>query len=650
MTAWSDHITAPFQREFGNLWVVSDPDEILLAPTVSTVLAQRGIELVAYRDALAFRQRYETELLLAAGDRAYIVHVRGDARTVIPWDVLQQGRVVSLSIPELFGSMDANAVRSIGSERYDDLWQITSSRPGMPVMGTIASKDFLAANLYRVVPDLLRQPHDIWEQAFALFFRGWPLPPLIACHVAERACRPEGMSATDAALILSDRASFIDRVQRDWDRFARSVARGEPPPADVIPFALPGIRVNLDSMVLDGTIAPAKVEELPSSVPSWMLIGMTRDDDAAHDLAAKRIDLLSHEIPGHGASHGDWLRFAERHAEIVDAGRSLAMIETTGPDMMAVIAPAIDAALFHWLETSFDGLSSNSFASAPSIVHQIAPHMAHRRLGGEQRQALIVVDGIALDQWLILERRLRAARPDVLIDTRSCFAWLPTVTSVSRQAIFTGDQPRAFAKTIGTTSPEPTAWRRFWVNEGLAENQVFYTKGLGKPGSCDGIIDGPIADGSEVIGLVVDTIDELLHGELFGKQGLVDRIEHWLGLGEWDRLVSSLIDADYRIYVTADHGNVDVVGMGRPSEGSLAEGRSERVRIYDSEALRQRSSIIIAGSRVLQLGGLPENYKPLFAPPGSAFIPHGRRAVVHGGTSLEEVIVPFVRISRKEKP
>lgn len=648
MTALSDHVTAPFQREFAHLWVVSDPDEILLTPTVAPTLARRGFELVTYRDPLAFRYRYETEMRVAAEDRAYIVHVRGDAGTTVPWDVLNEARVHALSIPELFGALDANAVRAVGSERYDDLWQVTSSRPSMPMMGTVATKDFLAANLYRVVPDLLRRPTDLWEQAFDLFFRGSPLPRLIARHVAERACRPDGMSVEVAASILSDRATFIDRVQRDWDLFARASARGEEPPADVIPFALPGIRVNLDSMVLDGTIAPAKVDLIPPSTPGWMLVGMVRDDDAARALAAQRIDLLRQDTPKDGATHGDWLRFAERHAEIVDAARSLAA-DAAGSDPMDEIAPAIDVALFDWLESGFDGLSFNSYATAPSIVHQVAPHMAHRRRGGERKQALIVVDGIALDQWLILERRLRANRPDVLVDTRSCFAWLPTLTGVSRQAIFTGDQPRAFAKTIGSTSPEPAAWRRFWVNEGLAENQVSYAKGLGHPGSCDEVISGPIADGAEVIGLVVDTVDELLHGELFGKQALVSRIEHWLGLGEWDRLVSSLIDAGYRIYVTADHGNVDVVGMGRPSEGSAAEERGERARIYDSEALRQKSHATIAGSRILQLGGLPDTYKPLFAPHGRAFIPDRRRAVVHGGTSLEEVIVPFVRISRKEK-
>ncbi|HZG09095.1 MAG TPA: BREX-3 system phosphatase PglZ [Allosphingosinicella sp.] len=642
-------MTTPFQREFGSLWVVSDPDEILLAPTVAPILAERGFEMVSYRDPLSFRHLYETEILPSATEVAFIVHVRADARTTVPWDVLQRARVVSLSIPELFGALDASAVRAIGPDRYDDLWQITSSRPGIPAIGSIASKDFIAANIYRVVPDLLRQPNDIWVQAFDLFFRGVALPELIAKHVAERACRPEGMSVSEAVSILSDRAYFIDRVQRDWDRFAAATARDEEPPADGIPFPTPGIRVNVDSMVLDGTISPTKVERLPQSVPKWMLIGMVRDEDAARELAAKRIDLLREDIPSDGASHRDWLRFAERHAEVVDACRDFAAGGASLPDAMAAIGPAIDAALFGWLEKSFDGLSSNSVASSPSIVHQVAPHMAHRRRLGEKRQALVVIDGIALDQWFILERRIRSSRPDVLVDTGSCFAWLPTLTGVSRQAIFAGDQPRAFAKSLGGTSTEPAAWRRFWTTEGLADRDVFYAKGLGHPGSCDPVINGPIADAAGVIGVVVDTVDELLHGELFGKQGLVRRIEHWLDLGEWDRLISALLKADYRIYVTADHGNVDVVGMGRPVEGSIAEASGERVRIYDSEALRLKSAGTISGSRLLQPGGLPESYKPLFAPYGGAFIPKNQHAVVHGGTSLEEVIVPFVRISRKEK-
>lgn len=648
MSSWSDRVTSPFQREFGSLWVVADPDEILLAPEASSVLKARGIELVPYRDPVAFRHRYETEIRPRNGDTAHLVHVREDAATVVPWDVLQEARVEALSIAELFHTLDPATVRAIGPGRYDDLWEIVSSRTGMPTMGVTATKDFLLANIYRVVPALIRQPTDFWITAFDLFFREQSLPRTLALHVAEEACLPRSVTVAEATAILSDRAIFLDRAQQDWERFAQAAAGMKEPAADIIPFAVPRIRTSLDSMVLDGTISPTKVETLPDAVPAWMRIGMIADEAAARQLAARRLELLRADIPGDQATHREWLRFAERYAEGVEGWRALPF-GGHDDDILPALLSEIDRSFVAWLERSFDTLSSNSYAAAPSIVHQIASHMAHRRRLGVERQALVVVDGLALDQWIIIERRLRAQVPDLLIDTRSSFAWLPTTTGVSRQSIFTGDQPRAFAKTIGSTSPEPGAWRRFWANEGLTDDQVFYAKGLGHPGSCKAIVSGPIADGLPVIGLIIDTVDELLHGETFGKRSIVGRIERWLELGEWDRLITALIDADYQVIVTADHGNVDAVGMGRPTEGSSAEERGERVRIYDSETLRQKSLSTLAGTYILQPGGLPESYRPLFAPSGRAFIPDGKSAVVHGGTSLEEVVVPFVRISRKEK-
>src|SRR4051812_25907580 len=106
MSAWIERVTADFQREFATLWVVSDPDEILLTPDVAHLLAERGIEVVPYRDPLAFRLLYETEIRSVDATSATIVHVRGDTEQVVPWDVLQRARRVTLSIPELFTGLD----------------------------------------------------------------------------------------------------------------------------------------------------------------------------------------------------------------------------------------------------------------------------------------------------------------------------------------------------------------------------------------------------------------------------------------------------------------------------------------------------------------------------------------------------------------
>jgi hypothetical protein len=47
----------------------------------------------------------------------------------------------------------------------------------------------------------------------------------------------------------------------------------------------------------------------------------------------------------------------------------------------------------------------------------------------------------------------------------------------------------------------------------------------------------------------------------------------------------------------------------------------------------------------LDIAGLPSGFMPLFAGGRSAFVPAGNQVVVHGGVSVEELIVPFVKVS-----
>jgi hypothetical protein len=47
----------------------------------------------------------------------------------------------------------------------------------------------------------------------------------------------------------------------------------------------------------------------------------------------------------------------------------------------------------------------------------------------------------------------------------------------------------------------------------------------------------------------------------------------------------------------------------------------------------------------LDVAGLPAHFIPLFAGGRSAFVPLGEQGVVHGGASVEELIVPFVKVS-----
>ena len=112
------------------------------------------------------------------------------------------------------------------------------------------------------------------------------------------------------------------------------------------------------------------------------------------------------------------------------------------------------------------------------------------------------------------------------------------------------------------------------------------------------------------------------------------------------RLLDQLFDHGYTVFLTSDHGNIEAVGCGRPAEGALADLRGERVRVYADPTLRARVQARFPMAIAWPVIGLPADYLPLLAPGRSAFVQEGERIVGHGGITLEEVVVPFMRIER----
>ena len=145
--------------------------------------------------------------------------------------------------------------------------------------------------------------------------------------------------------------------------------------------------------------------------------------------------------------------------------------------------------------------------------------------------------------------------------------------------------------------------------------------------------------------MVVDTVDEIVHGAVLGKRGIAAQVESWCESGFVDQLFSLLLDKGFHVYLTADHGNVEADGQGRPKQGVAPELRGERVRTYRSETLVAESAAANQNTYRLDVAGLPANFMTLFAGGRTAFMQSGEPAVVHGGISVEELLVPFVKIS-----
>ena len=659
MSAWTDRILQEFPSDLSRFWIACDPDDLLLDERILHGLREQGFEVLPFEDSVAFRTEYE-ERYRAAWDRSeegsaksLVLQLRGTDLNALPWDYVRMGRKVSLSLADLFPKLSYGVIRPIDSEYHEALF-LAHNRHATQPLGEGATKDFILTHIFRISPYLLSRPEDFWREVLRLHYRGAGLPDLLAKHVAA-VLKDTPLGDLPIAELLSSKSYMVRAVQEAWSRFlsqygiqsdrASNEEAIEVVPAVSVPFEHPDVRVIVDTMFLEGALQPVGVQDSPADLPGWVKVGLVEDPHALGNLVSEGVKRIAADLPAVESSHRDWVEMARRLGEVLSRfnGLSAGIAEPIQQQVRALQRDA-DERLKDWLFQHFADLPSLPAAKGPVMVHHVPRYLALRRSAGEERVALLVFDGLAMDQWIQIREHLAACVPGFSADEGGCFAWLPTLTSVSRQALFSGLKPREFPNSIETTSKEPSLWARFWQENGLRKSEIIYQKGLKRTEQLPDLAEAISRPTTKVAGIVVDMIDEIVQGAMLGKRGIAGQINAWCETGFVEKLFLFLAEHGYQIYLTADHGNVDAEGIGRLSQGVVSEMRGERVRTYRSETLAASAPPDIDAFR-FDSPGLPPDFLPLYAGTRGAFIPKGHQIVAHGGISVEELIVPFIKIN-----
>lgn len=669
---WHQRILQPFTADLSRLWVACDPDGVLLDEKLLSELRARGFEVMGYDDPFVFRAEFEERYRAAwdenepAPSSALIVHLRRYNADDLPWDIVHNARpAVRLSLAELFPKLSYGAVRQVEPELLAVLFDAHQTEL-QSARGENESKDFILEHVYQLTPRSIRTPVDFWREVLRLHFANRALPEPFAEHVAGIVHSRDLFVGQPLTEWLSSRSALLRVVQDAWYRYleklkleGRRVTEPDPPSFGAgnisteieIPFDHTDVRAIIDSMFLDGSLHPLAVSGVPVSVPGWIKAGIVEDVWSQFALVEKSIAALAAAVPDADASHKLWSDFAKRFGEMLsrvhdlpskDGSERLANIR----ELIKAIQTLSDERLQAWVAAHhYADLILQPATKGPVMVHHVPRFLRQRRNAGEAKVALLVFDGLAFDQWVRIREHLIARQQPLVFDESAAFAWLPTVTSVSRQALFSGLRPREFEDSIDHTSKEETLWKAFWQHEGgIPPAEVMYRRALRQVEQLDALQTEITDRRPKVLGLVIDEVDERLHKER-NKEDVALWIGRWLDTGFVERLFAFLLGEGFSIYVTADHGNVGAVGVGRPNQGVIAETRGERVRVYRSESLRADSAAAYPSTISLDIAGLPANFMPLFAGGRSAFVPDGDQVVVHGGVSVEELIVPFVKVS-----
>jgi hypothetical protein len=247
---------------------------------------------------------------------------------------------------------------------------------------------------------------------------------------------------------------------------------------------------------------------------------------------------------------------------------------------------------------------------------------------------LLVLDGMGFAQWSILQRTSQLT----VLEATACLAMIPTLTTVSRQALFAGQVPDAFSATVDTTRHERQHWEKLWADEGLAGAEIRYQRIDG-----NGPADVPRFGSERAFGLVVSAIDRALHGSaVLGDAQVASAVELWARHGFLESVVETASAAGFEIWITSDHGNLPAHPAGSPREGLAVEQAGTRVRMYSNRVLRDAAR---ASGIAWDPPGFPTGDKlPLFAAGDTGFHRGGTK-VSHGGLSLDEVVVPLIQVA-----
>ena len=285
-----------------------------------------------------------------------------------------------------------------------------------------------------------------------------------------------------------------------------------------------------------------------------------------------------------------------------------------------------------YLDSKYFSLASSNHVIRPKIVNKILPHIFNK-YNRTDKIALIVIDGMSYWQYLVLDRFLTeeglSTKKDITM------SWLPSITKLSRQAIFKGNIPNVSY----TQNPiqEEKLWNDFWTENSnrskrMSKYEVSYTY--------DSLL---ASDYNRYKQAFVDaSLDHKMHSSSNNKD-LYDLTVNWAK--DAAENIKLLHEQGFIIYITTDHGNI-------MAHSWRALKQSEKTYLYEKDS---------RGDRYLMYKD--ENYKNEFLQNNEEIVKDllvhenwlvwrdsncfaGKDEITHGGSHFLEVVIPFITIEK----
>jgi hypothetical protein len=569
---WIDAIVAKLEPTFGGLPTFCvDPDHLLDLPQVRESLRASGMTIEDWDG-----QPASLAPLKRIADDCKPILIANLSRHHVVTSCLTDFRWVTVTIGELMPKFALDVVKSVPPQHWDRLMQLHGELRSPRNAHETAL--FAGRALYGVDPVFLRHGSGWLRMLASLAVGDDPLPAPIARAIAQEVTWPSSFPTVNVAEVLMEPAA------------ARSVL-------------LSALQTDPDM--------------LETASPTEQVLFRRLERKRRLMVDSSPIDLLAEWERKQGSAQ-DMLEFGVLYAKLVGEGR---VRDDTRLEL--------DRRFFVWLKQHYNLMLSSP---NPAILRLSTLLDRLDKELGDERLLLIVIDSLSLRAWEGASKRWIVDGIIRNVSLRAAFAILPTITSLSRRAIFEGKPPSQFSAQPHSTALERQLWTTRYLGGG-----DYYTVGesLG--------LQHSFAQARKRICLVDVSWDKRGHGINPPLDSIEEAVYVWAGKTPLREVIRAGLQNGYRVILTADHGQVECRGIGRPKVGVLPDSRSKRVLLFDNKAVCE--SFANACSSPFHPANLSANVWPLFAMGFGSYDIEGSEAVSHGGMSLDEVLVPVVEVT-----
>ena len=319
--------------------------------------------------------------------------------------------------------------------------------------------------------------------------------------------------------------------------------------------------------------------------------------------------------------YSDWFAIAEEKAQL---------------DVMAVQYDAdVDTQEINHL---FQEYVLEQFGKLSQIIDKASPVLVSKAMdymhGHSDKFIVIVMDGMSEFDWKIISGSFK----DLPYEKSSMFAMIPSTTSVSRQCLLSGKYPSQLMEPW-KQSREKTEFVNCAKALGYSDTQIGYERGY----------DAQFGSFVRCGAVIINDVDDMVHAQQQGRLGMFNDITVLANQKKLLEMTRRFLAVGYDVYITADHGNTACTGLGKlMGTGVEVETKSRRMialkDFADKAGLIKKYGLVEYPKYYL-----PKEYDYLICDVGDSFDARGDNVMTHGGITLDEVVVPFIKIKAVQK-